>query len=87
MDTSLEDQHHDEQILKIVACLAALRECHEKIRTCAWGTRLMKRDLLVFPLPVSQAPRSCIALVSAWRAIVSLQRFRVNGKIFLLKRG
>ena len=47
----------------------------------------MKRDLLVFPLPVSQAPRSCIALVSAWRAIVSLQRFRVNGKIFLLKRG
>ena len=27
----------------------------------------MKRDLLVFPLPVSQAQRSSVALVSAWR--------------------
>ena len=25
-----EDQHRDEQMLKIVACLAALRECHKR---------------------------------------------------------
>ena len=31
-----------------------------------------ERSFMVFPLRVSQARESCIALVSAWRAIVSL---------------
>ena len=30
MDTSSQDRHPDEKIVKIVACLTALQECYEK---------------------------------------------------------
>ena len=71
------------------SCLpsGAKRVLQKKIRTRASGTRLMKRYLLVFPLRVSQARESCIALVSAWCAIVSLIRFKVDGRIFSLWQG
>ena len=73
MDTSSEDQHRDEKIVKIVACLAALQECYKKDQDARVGDSLdEERSFMVFPLRVSQARESCIALVSAWRAIVSL---------------
>ena len=83
-----EDQQRDKKTIKIYSCLpSSVTRVLLKIRTRAWGTRLMKRDLLVFPLRVSQARESCIALVPAWRALVSLIRFKVDGRIFLLWQG
>ena len=49
-------QHRDEEIVKIVACLAALPECYKKDQDARVGDSLdEERSFMVFPLRVSQA--------------------------------